>query len=210
MDHVARTQEDCIPKRHLFGLLTHRRPIHGCKLRWRGRISKDLKKLKIDEGRWYKDAKERGLWRAPCREGLNICTNERLEKDRMRREAASTIDRHETSSTTTITPFLCDTCHRSFRRRQDIAMHKYGMTRYKGATVIVSSKFLSSLPLHCRKTSSSRMAFLQGVCVCVCASVSVCVHVCVYIRECVCMCVHVYVVCVVCVRVCVHGKSQRE
>ena len=30
---VARMQEDCIPKRLLFGCLCHPRPMHGCKLR---------------------------------------------------------------------------------------------------------------------------------------------------------------------------------
>ena len=109
--------------------------MHGCKLRWRDRVRKDLKRFKIDEGRWYRDAKERGLWRAQCR-GLDICTKERLE-DRIRKEAASTIDRHDTNSTTTTTSFVCDICHRSFRRRQDIARHKCRTTRYKGATVIV-------------------------------------------------------------------------
>ena len=52
MGHVARMQEDHIPKRHLFGWLTHRRPMHGCKLRWRDRIRKDLKRFKINEGRY--------------------------------------------------------------------------------------------------------------------------------------------------------------
>ena len=137
LGHVARMQEDCIPKRFLFGWLTHRKPMHGCKLRWRDRVRKYLKRFKIDEERWYQDAKERGLWRAQCREGLNICTKERLE-DRIRREAALTIDRHDISSTTTTTtPFVCDTCHSSFRRRQGIARHKCQMTRYKGETVII-------------------------------------------------------------------------
>ena len=135
LGHVARMQEDRIPKRLLFGWFTHRRPMHGCKLRWRDRVRKDLKRFKIDEGKWYRDAKERDIWRAQCREGLDICTKERFE-DRIRKEAASTIDRHDTSSNTATTPFVCDTCHRSFRR-QDIARHKCQMTRYKGATVIV-------------------------------------------------------------------------
>ena len=116
--HVARMQEDRIPKRLLFGWLSHRKPMHGCKLKWRDRVRKDLKRFKIDEGRLRRDAKERGLWRAQCREGLNICTKERLE-DMIRREAASTIDRHDTSSTTTTTPFMCDTCQRSFKRRRE-------------------------------------------------------------------------------------------
>ena len=66
--------------------------MHRCKLRWRDRVRKDLKRFKIDEGRWYRDTKERGLWRAQCREGLNICTKERVE-DRIRWEAALTIGR---------------------------------------------------------------------------------------------------------------------
>ena len=80
---------------------------------------------------------KREVYEEQCREGLDICTKERLEKDRVRREAASTIDRHDTSSTTTTTPFMCDTCHRSSRRRQDIPRHKCRTTHHKGATVIV-------------------------------------------------------------------------
>ena len=140
LGHVARMQEDRIPKKLLFGWLSHRRPMHGCKLKWRDRVRKGLKRFKIDERRWYRDAKERGLWRAQCREGLNICTKERLEKDRIWWEAASTFDRHDTSSTTTTSPFVCDTCHRLFMRRQDMARYKYWTNRYKGVTVIVLFK----------------------------------------------------------------------
>ena len=124
LGHVARMQEDRISKRLLFGWLSHPRPMHGCKLRWRDRVRKDLKRFKIDEGRWYKDAKERGVWRAQCRKGLDTCIKERLEKDRIRKKAASIIDRHDISSNTTTTPFVCDTCQRLFRRRQEIARRK--------------------------------------------------------------------------------------
>ena len=137
LDHVARMQEDRIPKRLLFGWLSHPRPMHGCKLRWRDRVRKDLKRFKMDEGRWYRDSKERGVWRSQCREGLDTCTKERLEKDRIRKEDALIIDRHDTSPNTATTPFVCDTCQRSFRGRQDIAWHKCQTTRYKGETVIV-------------------------------------------------------------------------
>ena len=61
LGHVARMQEDHISKRLLFGWLTYRKPMHACKLRWRDRVRKDLKKFKIDEGRWHKGAKDRGL-----------------------------------------------------------------------------------------------------------------------------------------------------
>ena len=50
---VARMQEDRIPKRLLFGCLSHQRSMHGYKLRWRDGIRKALKRFKIDEGRWY-------------------------------------------------------------------------------------------------------------------------------------------------------------
>ena len=43
LGHVARMQEDRIPKRLLFGWLTHPRPMHGYKLRWRDRIRKILR-----------------------------------------------------------------------------------------------------------------------------------------------------------------------
>ena len=72
--YVARMQEDHILKRFLFGLLTYQRSMHGCKLKWRDRVKKYLKKFKIDEGRWYRDANEKRLWKTQCRKGLNICT----------------------------------------------------------------------------------------------------------------------------------------
>ena len=45
-------------------------------------------------------------------EKFNHLHNGEFEKDRIRMEAASTIDRHDDSSTTTTTLFVCDTCHR--------------------------------------------------------------------------------------------------
>ena len=43
LGHVARMQEDHVPKRLLFGWLSHPRPMHGCKLRWRDRVRKILR-----------------------------------------------------------------------------------------------------------------------------------------------------------------------
>ena len=61
-----------------------------------------------------------------CREGLSKCTEESLEKDRMGREAAAVSTSESTSTSVLI---VCDTCRRSFRRRQDIARHKCQRTR---------------------------------------------------------------------------------
>lgn len=59
LGHVARMNEDRIPKRMLFGWLPQQRPAHGTKMRWRARVRKDLKKFGIEEGSWYKVAQER-------------------------------------------------------------------------------------------------------------------------------------------------------
>ena len=63
-------------------------------------MRKDKNRIKIDEGRWYRDVKARGPLTAQCREALNISIMERLE-DRKGKVAASNTDRHETRSTTT-------------------------------------------------------------------------------------------------------------
>ena len=121
LGHLARMEDIRLPKRLLFGWLPQCRPAHGTKLRRRDRVRKDLKRFHIDERIWYRIAKERGHWRAECREGLSKCTEESLEKDRMKREAAAVSTSESTSTSALI---LCDTCRRSFRRRQDIARHK--------------------------------------------------------------------------------------
>ena len=60
-DHIAGMQEDPIPMRFLFEWLPYLRPRHGCKLRWKGRIGKYLKRFKIDEVAGYICKGERSL-----------------------------------------------------------------------------------------------------------------------------------------------------
>ena len=48
LGHVARMDEDRIPKRMLFGWLPQRRLVHGTKISLRDRAKKDLKKVGIE------------------------------------------------------------------------------------------------------------------------------------------------------------------
>ena len=75
-----------------------------------------------------------------CREGLSVCTKERLEMESrgMRRVGGgvNVLGRQsETAPPSAL--FLCDICHRSFRRRQDITRHRCQRTRDKRRQVIL-------------------------------------------------------------------------
>ena len=70
-------------------------------------VSQDFKKCGIVEASWYKEAQDHASWYSLCTCGL---------------------DRHVMAPPLS-KPFLCATCHRSFRRTQDIARHKCTTTR---------------------------------------------------------------------------------
>ena len=133
LGHLTRMKDDRIPKKLLFGWLPQRRPAHGTKLRWKDKVRKDLKKLmKKTVG---STLLKREGWRARCKEGLDVCTRERLEKDRERQMAATVAASAGQAAWDSIchcSLCVCDECHRSFRRRQDIARHKCQMTHYRG------------------------------------------------------------------------------
>ena len=102
LGHVARMSENRHPKMLLFGWLPQKRPAHGTKLCWRDKICQDLKKCGIDETSWYKEAQDRTRWHSLCTYGL---------------------DKHVMAPPLNKL-FICATCHRSFRRTQDIVKHK--------------------------------------------------------------------------------------
>ena len=74
LGHLARIEEDHLPKKFLFGWLPQHHPAHGPKIRWRHRVKKDLQKRNIMESSWFCAAQDRGLWRLKCRKGLEACT----------------------------------------------------------------------------------------------------------------------------------------
>ena len=48
--HVARMEENRIPKKLLFGWPPQRRPAHGTKMRWRDTVRQDLKRFGVVKG----------------------------------------------------------------------------------------------------------------------------------------------------------------
>lgn len=63
--HLARMPNHCIPKMALFGCLPQPHPQGGAKKRWRDTIHRDLQRLHVWEGRWFKDTStSRSIWSA--------------------------------------------------------------------------------------------------------------------------------------------------
>ena len=86
--HVARMDDSRLPKKLLFGWLPQRRPAHGTRQRWRDKVRKDLKRFRIEEGGWFHVAQDREMWRGICKEGAMASTEERLRKERSRRDGS--------------------------------------------------------------------------------------------------------------------------
>ena len=117
---------------------------------------------------WYKEAQDCASWHSLCSYGL---------------------DKHVMAPPLS-KPFICATCHRSFRRTQDIARHH-------------SSSSLMGMSDHIPGQHHLRMVGFKSshVCVCVCVCAHACMCACVCARACVCMCV----VCYLCT--CVYSLS---
>ena len=128
LGHVSRMEDRRLPKKLLFGWLQKRRPAHGTKMRWRDKVRKDMKKFNIKDDGWCLTAQDRRVWRAECKEGVKKCTQKRLESDRRRR--ATVVASQRQSEHDVVSNHLeCGTCHRSFRRKQDIERHKCQRSR---------------------------------------------------------------------------------
>ena len=87
LGHVAQMPAIRLPKKLLFGWLSHSRPAQGLRLRWKDRIQADLKLLKLEN--WYHLPQQRPEWRASCQD--------------------------EVARTSTERSFSCAVCCRSFR-----------------------------------------------------------------------------------------------
>ena len=132
LGHLARMEDDRVPKKVLFGWLLQPRPPHGTKMRRRNRVRKE-KRFDIDERTWYTEAQDRDKWRQKWHRALEQITKSRLQEDEQRRatrRAARSGDQPANSNVSQL-PFTCNTCNRSFQRSQDIASHKCNTTRPK-------------------------------------------------------------------------------
>ena len=136
LGHVARMEDDRLPKRVLFGWLPQRRPPHGVELRWRDKVRQDLKKFHIEEAGWYVLAQDRQEWRKACDSSLSVSSaapdirvycegcqrSFSRPQDKARHSCSSVRSRRTAGSVNG--PVSCLQCQRTFRRPQDKARHK--------------------------------------------------------------------------------------
>ena len=101
LGHVARMPPDRTPKQLLFGWLPRSRPPHGPRLRWKDRVTTDLRKLAVH--RWYAVAQDRVEWRAVC----------------------STL----IEPSPVLEAIVCPLCKRTFKSKSGLARHKCTATR---------------------------------------------------------------------------------
>ncbi len=99
LGHVARMEDQRLPKQLLFGEGTATRPRHGPKRRWRDLATADIRAQEIPESEWYALAQDREGWRQQC-------------EHRPRKEQAEQAAQ-----------FTCR-CGRTFRRSGDLKRHQ--------------------------------------------------------------------------------------
>ena len=103
---IARMEDSRLPKQFLFGWLSHLRPAHGVKLRWRDKVRRDLKTFHINENTWYALAHDRQSWLLQYTRGASQVPLQ-LQHNLL----------------------VCSVCTRSFRRPQDMARHNCDSVR---------------------------------------------------------------------------------
>ena len=104
LGHVARMDDERLPKQMLFGELASKRPCHGAKKRWCDAVSSDMNLRGIPEKDWYTLSQERTMWKS------------QINRDRTR------TSREEHPSTEKHYQFHCQ-CRRSFWRKGDLTRH---------------------------------------------------------------------------------------
>ena len=102
LGHITLMSDVQHSKRLLFGWFPQKRPAHGAKLRWWDKVHQDLKKCGITESSWYAEAQDRAKWKSLCQSELS------------QHVMAPPLHKQ----------FICNICHRSFRRHQDLSRHR--------------------------------------------------------------------------------------
>ena len=111
LGHVARMDEDRMPKQMLFGWLPQTRPQGGPRRRWRDVVRCDLRAIAMSDENWYDAVLSRTSWRETYSAGLHADAQ----------QARPALQEH----------VRCFECKRSFRREGDKARHKCTVERQK-------------------------------------------------------------------------------
>ena len=110
LGHVARMDNNRLPKQLLFGELVRPRPRHGTKKRWRDVARADLQVREIEE-KWYEMAQDRKMWSRICKQCNDF-------ESRVCRPSQANPDQSNPSSA-----YPCR-CGRHFRRKGDLTRHQ--------------------------------------------------------------------------------------
>ena len=130
LGHVARLPADHVPKQLLFGWLPETRPAHGPRMRWKDRVTSDLRALAVTN--WYSLAQDRQAWRAVTRtlpEPLmavplvlwDVCHRQFKSASSLARRKCAAVRRLPVAEQPGAQQ--CSACHRWFRSAGGLAVH---------------------------------------------------------------------------------------
>ena len=122
--HVLRMDDNCLPKRLLYGELTvGKRPLGRPKKRYKDTLKEALKKCDIPHSTWEQRAQNRVEWRSLVKQGVTHYEEQRIldkQQRRMRRKVRLVLQ----SSTSSPAPNIpCPHCNRFFRARIGLISH---------------------------------------------------------------------------------------
>ena len=136
LGHIARMNDNRLPKQLLFGWLPQCLPLYGVKLCWCDKVRHDLRTFHLDEAGWYVLVQDRQEWHRVCKGGSSVSSTARdgrfycdgcqrsfsRSQDKARHSCDSVRSRCEAG--TVRAPVACSHCWWTFRRPQDMARHK--------------------------------------------------------------------------------------
>ena len=112
--HVARMEDDRIPKIVLYGELARgSRKVGGQKLRYKDVVKRHLKAMSVEVGTWEALAADRTSWRASIHRGKT-----KIEERRIAASEQRHYRRHNTGS------YPCTTCGKMFHTDRGALQHQ--------------------------------------------------------------------------------------
>ena len=130
LGHVSRMPDDRLPKKLLFGWLPQRRPAHGPRLRWKDRVTADLKQLGVTD--WYQVSHDRAAWRTICHSVVEPQPSASISCEHCKRtfKSKAGLCRHKCIAEQQL-PVCeqpgsrqCSICHRWFRSAGGLSVHR--------------------------------------------------------------------------------------
>jgi transcription termination factor 2 len=119
--HVHRMDDSRLPKRLLYGELTHgKRCLGRPRLRFKDTLKAALKSCEIPHASWEKIADDRSAWRAAVKAGVTVFEERRITDNEMKRQRRKESANSPASSAPQIP---CPHCSRHFRAKIGLISH---------------------------------------------------------------------------------------